>query len=107
MPAWATAGKTLSSITRTDEELSIVCAEKLVPTGVKQAAGWRLLKVEGPLDFSLVGVLASIARPLAEAAVSIFAISTHHTDYVLVREVQLATALQALQAAGHAVRAAY
>jgi uncharacterized protein len=104
VPGWATAGNTFVSITRTDEELSIVCEESLVPSDVPQEAGWRRFKVEGPLDFSLVGILAAIAQPLATAAVSIFAISTHNTDYVLVKDAQIETALQALRNAGHAVR---
>ena len=91
------------AIVRTAEELSIVCAEQAVPPGVICQRGWRGLKVAGPLDFALTGVLASLAGPLAEAAVSIFAISTYDTDYLLIREVQLDTAIDALRRAGHAV----
>lgn len=73
------------SVTRTDTELSIVCDEKIVPPGVKSEKGWRALKVEGPLDFALTGILASLVNPLADADISIFAISTFETDYVLVK----------------------
>ena len=66
--------------------------------------GWRALAVAGPLDFGLTGILASLASPLAAAGVSIFAISTYDTDYVLVREQALAVAIDALRAAGHDVR---
>jgi uncharacterized protein len=65
--------------------------------------GWRALVVRGPLDFALTGVLASLATPLAEAGVSIFALSTYDTDYVLVREAQLRDAVAALAAAGNDV----
>ena len=92
------------SITRTNEELSIVCLESSAPAGVKQEPGWKMFKVEGPLDFGLTGVLAAIARPLADASISIFSIATFNTDYVLVKDAQVAEAVKALRAAGHTVR---
>lgn len=101
-PAWATQGA-FWSITRTAGELSIVCAEESVPPGVTCQPGWRGLQVAGPLDFSLTGVLASLAAPLAEAGVSIFAISTYDTDFLLVREEQLEVAVDVLRRAGHTV----
>ena len=103
IPAWA-AGGTFSSITRTPDELSIVCEERLAPDDGKSEGGWRALQVAGPLDFALVGILAAIAAPLAEAGVSIFAVSTFDTDYVLVKESNLARAIDALRDAGHEVR---
>jgi hypothetical protein len=63
--------------------------------------GWRAIKVAGPLDFSLTGILATLASPLAEAGISLFAVSTYDTDYVLVREVDLGRAQAVLRAAGH------
>ena len=102
MPSWATPDGFLA-IVRTAEELSIVCAEQAVPLGVTCQRGWRGLKVMGPLDFALTGVLASLAGPLAEAGVSIFAISTYDTDYLFVRGEQLDTAIDALRRAGFAV----
>ena len=104
IPAWVSALPGFCSITRTGEELSIVCPEKVVPAGVKQETGWRIFKVEGPLDFGLTGVLAAVAAPLAQAGISIFSIATFNTDYVLVKDTQVAEAVQALQAAGHIVR---
>jgi hypothetical protein len=104
IPAWASDARSLVSITRTPEELTIVCPAILVPPAVKQEAGWRALKVAGPLDFGLTGVLASILDPLARAGVSIFAVSTYNTDYVLVPEAKVDTALQALRAAGHRLK---
>ncbi|MBS1854339.1 MAG: ACT domain-containing protein [Acidobacteria bacterium] len=102
IPPWAAGGAFLS-ITRTADELSVVCAESAAPGDARCERGWRALKVEGPLDFALTGILASIAVPLADARVGIFAVSTFDTDYVLVKEDSLAEALRALTAAGHTV----
>ena len=102
VPAWASGGP-FSSVTRTSDELSVVCAEGLAPEGVRCENGWRAFQVAGPLEFSLTGILAAIAAPLADASVSIFAISTFDTDYVLVKEENLAKAAEALRAAGHRV----
>lgn len=99
LPAWLPRDGFLS-ITRTSDELSIVVDEQALPGRVTAETGWRMLKVLGPLDFSLVGVLASLANPLAAAGVSIFAISTYDTDYLLVREAQFPLALAALAEAG-------
>ena len=89
------------SVTRTDEGYSIVLPEESVPAGWKAERGWRCLKVQGPLDLDLTGVLSSIAVPLAEAGVSIFTLSTYDTDYILIREGDLEKAKRALQASGH------
>jgi hypothetical protein len=105
VPAWALDARSLVSITRTPEELSIVCRAELVPATVKQEAGWRAFRIEGPLDFGLTGILASVLEPLAQAGVSIFAVSTYNTDHVLVREAKLDAAIEALRAAGHRVKA--
>jgi uncharacterized protein len=99
-PGWA-AGGAFTSVTRTADELSIVCREDSVPGDVASSRGWRALKVAGPLDFGLSGILSSLASPLAAAGVSIFAVSTHDTDYVLVRDESLGRAVQALTEAGH------
>jgi len=85
IPSWATKSE-IFSITRTADELSIVCNENTLPPNIKAEKGWRAFKVEGPLDFSLTGILASLANPLAKAKISIFAISTYDTDYILVKE---------------------
>ena len=102
VPNWAMSDG-FHAIVRTAEKLSIVCAEQAVPAGVTSERGWRGLKVAGPLDFALTGVLASLTGPLAEAGVSIFAISTYDTDYLLIREEQLNTAIDALRRAGFAI----
>ena len=103
MPAWAVAGE-FFCITRSPEELSIVCAENLVPAereGVLIEGGWTALRLEGPFPFAMTGVLASFIQPLADAGISVFAISTFDTDYVLVKTDSLKGALTALGAAGH------
>lgn len=100
VPDWATAGN-FFSVTRTNEELSVVCNEGLVPSGVQVEGGWRGLKVEGPLDFSLTGILAGLASTLAKAGISLFAISTYDTDYILVKDQDLARTVEALQQAGY------
>jgi uncharacterized protein len=92
------------SLTHAGDERSLVCAEEHAPiTGGRVSRGWRVLAVEGPLDFALVGVTASLAAPLAQAGVSILPIATHDTDYVLVPGNRLDDALAALGAAGHDV----
>lgn len=91
------------SITKTDTELSVVCDESAVPPGVTAQRGRRALRVEGPLDFSLTGVLASIVAPLATAEVSIFVLSTYDTDYLLIAGSDLDRAVPALEQAGHTI----
>ena len=105
VPEWAMIGEFVS-ITHTNDELSIVCAAANVPSDVKADRDWRALKVEGPLDLALTGVLASLANPLAAAQINIFAISTFDTDYLLVKGYNLARACEALQQAGQVVRTA-
>ena len=102
IPAWAMAGS-FSSITRTTEELSIVCDQAVVPDGVRCERDWRCFKLAGPIPFTMVGVLASLVTPLADAGISVFAISTFDTDYVLVKEAEYQTAVASLRRAGHSV----
>ncbi len=103
IPAWASGPGAFLSITRTAEELSLACPAAGVPPGVKQEGPWRAFKVEGPLDFALTGVLASLATPLTQAGVSLFAVATYNTDYVLVKTDKLPAATAALRAAGHRI----
>jgi ribosomal protein S18 acetylase RimI-like enzyme len=102
-PPWATAAR-FYSVTRAPDELSVVCPEEIVPDGVMHEGGLRALKLGGTFDLEQVGVLASVAVPLAGAGVSIFVLSTFDTDYVLVKEHQLETAIAALSEHGHEVR---
>ena len=103
LPAWSQAGP-LVSVTRTPQELSVVCAEASIPSDVKAQRDFRCLRVLGPLAFGEAGVLESIASPLAHAGVSIFALSTYDTDYLLVADAELEAGLTALSDAGHVVR---
>lgn len=100
IPAWANAGHFVS-VTRTPDELSIVCAEASVPAGVQCERGYAGIRVAGTLAPEMVGVLASMAGPLADAGIPILAIGTYDTDYVLVRADDLARAMEALRGAGH------
>ena len=102
IPAW-TSSEAFVSITRTIEELSIVCAEKIVPEEVKCARSWRCLRVAGTMDFSVVGILASLVAPLAAAQIGVFTISTFDTDYLLLREKDFANALDVLRQTGHSI----
>jgi uncharacterized protein len=104
IPDWVDRAGDFVSITRTPDELSIVCASDAVPPGVPVEGPWRAFKVQGPLVMTLIGVVATLANPLADAGISIFAISTYDTDYVLVHEPDLDAAIEALIAAGHIVQ---
>jgi hypothetical protein len=103
LPSWGDP-TTFLSCTWTASELSVVAPERVVPEGVRCERGWRALRVCGPLDFSQVGVLASLVVPLAERAVSVFVVSTFETDYLLVRDRQLDAAIEVLLEAGHRLR---
>ena len=96
VPDWGMVGD-FWSVTRTADELSVVCAERSVPDGVVAELGWRALKIEGPLDFGMVGVLAGLTAVLAEAGISIFAVSTYDTDYILVKSGDVAEAVRVLR----------
>jgi hypothetical protein len=98
-PAWAFSGAFVS-LTRTPEEVSVVCGEAQVPGDVPGDRGWRILRLQGPFPLESVGVLASVAGPLAEAGISIFVVSTHDTDYVLVKEASVERALAVLAGGG-------
>ena len=102
IPQWATQGP-FFSVTHTGDELSVVTELSRVPVGVQSQAGWRVLKVHGPFVLSEIGVLASLAAPLAEAKISLFAVSTFDTDYLLVASETLSAAIATLERAGHLV----
>jgi hypothetical protein len=100
VPAWATKGE-FTSITRTADELSIVCPAGNLPDDVGAQRRWICLKLEGPFPFSETGVLVSFIEPLSASAIPIFAISTYDTDYVLIQEEFVTMAIRTLQQAGH------
>jgi hypothetical protein len=85
------------SVTRTAQELSIVCTENTVSDCIKVQKDMRAFKIEGPLRFTLKGVLVSLLNPLSERGISVFAISTYDTDYLLVQEEDLLSAIEVLQ----------
>lgn len=99
------AGSSFFSVTRTDAEISVVCLEDAAPPEGRIETDWRALEVAGPLDFAMVGVMASLTAPLADVDVSVFVVSTYDTDYVLVHAAALERAVEALRAAGHTVHA--
>jgi len=100
VPAWA--GSTVfSSVTRTSDELSIICPAASVPTNIKAERDWRLFKFQGPFAFTETGILASVLAPLAAAKIGILAIATFDTDYLLVKSPKVAEAQRVLSAAGH------
>ncbi|HEV7908457.1 MAG TPA: ACT domain-containing protein [Pseudonocardiaceae bacterium] len=93
----------LVSVTRTSVELSIVCPSEGAPQVEASQAGWRLLTVRGPLEFTLTGIMAALSGELAAAGVSLFAMSTYDTDHLLVKAFDLDRAVLALRTAGHEV----
>ncbi|MDK2868717.1 MAG: uncharacterized protein PWP51_1868 [Clostridiales bacterium] len=99
LPVWALKDP-FFSITKTADELSVVCSQSSVPEGVQCEADWCSLKVLGPLDFSLIGILSKISGVLAEAAISIFAVSTYDTDYIMLKSSKLDAAVAALSQNG-------
>lgn len=102
IPAWACGG-TFWALTRTPDELSLVCPQAAVPADVISERDWCCLKVAGPLDFAATGILATLAGPLAQAGISLFALSTYDTDYLLVKADRLTQAVEVLRQAGHTV----
>ena len=97
LPGWVDWSDPFVTVSRTHDELSVVCPAVRVPEDVQAERGWRGFKVEGPVDFALTGILARLAAPLAEAGISLFAISTYDTDYLLVRAADLEDATAVLR----------
>lgn len=102
IPAWAQSSP-FFSVTRTADELSVLCHEAAVPATLAAQRGFRCFKIRGPLEFSAVGILDSLTGPLARARISIIALSTYDTDYLLVAEANLDAAVGVLRGAGHTV----
>jgi hypothetical protein len=104
-PAWTSAPGAFTSVTRTAEELSIVCEEARLPArgsdGLTNEAGFALLKIQGPFPLDVVGVLSSVVGPLAQAGINVLALATFDTDYLLVKRAHLPRAIATLVEAGH------
>jgi uncharacterized protein len=96
-------GDPFFAMLRSGDELTIVCAQEKVPAEVQHEPGWRALKMEGVFAFNETGVLESVLKPLAEANIGIFALSSFETDYVLVKSEDIEKARPALERAGHAI----
>jgi hypothetical protein len=105
LPVWATAAPWWS-ITHTSDELSVVCVESCVPAGVTASRGWRALRFAGPLPLDQTGILSSVSAPLAAEHISVFALATYDTDYVLIPSAQRTAAIAARERAGHSVGSA-
>jgi hypothetical protein len=103
IPDWAFQGG-LFSVTRTKDELSIVCPLINVPKGIICNQGWSCLKIKGPLDLSSTGIISSITATLERENISLFSISTYDTDYVMVKEKDLEKAIFALTEGGHRIQ---
>src|SRR3954463_13006209 len=101
VPEWVRSSDVFVSITRTADELSIVCPSSWIPPAVKHEPDWSVIKLHGPFPFTAIGVLASFTAALAAARISVFAISTFDTDYILVKAGRASDARDALVAAGH------
>ncbi len=98
LPNWLRESGSFFSVTGTVDETSLVCRDELIPANCLSERGFRLFKVEGPLDFSLTGILSSLLNPLAAAGIAVFTISTYDTDYLMIKEDKLETAISALGA---------
>lgn len=102
IPIWSTSCE-FFSITKTDDELSVVCEETKIPDNIIAERNWRIIKILGPLDFSLVGILSKISKALADNNISIFAISTYDTDYILVKNNDIDNAIKVLKRANYSI----
>lgn len=103
IPSWALSSD-FYTISKTNDELSVVCESQYVPAGIKQDGNWRLLKIAAVLDLSLTGITAKFSTALANAGVNLCVIATYETDYILVKQEKLQTAITALQDAGFIVQ---
>ena len=103
LPGWAAKRRGFLTVSRTPDELSIITVQHAVPAGVRCERDYQAIRVRGPLSTNLVGILLSILQPLAEARISVLAISTYDTDYVLVKTRNLPAAVEALRGAGHQI----
>lgn len=101
IPDWAWEAKQFLTISRTEQELSITADAEVIPASVPSQRGYRAFRVRGTIGFGLVGLLSSIMRPLAEAGIAVLSISTHDTDYVLVKQDAVDHARAVLERAGH------
>ncbi len=110
MPSWAIealAGPGFCSVTRTEQELSVVGPAELVPPETLAMRDWACFWLHGPFDFDETGILAALLNPLAKAGVGIFAVSTYDTDYILVKQANTELAIRVWRDAGHGIDGAH
>ena len=101
-PGWAD-GAGFVSISRTDEELSIVCLQNRIPASIMQDRDWTCFRLQGPFAFDETGVVLSVIRPLSENKIGVFVVSTFDGDHLLVKASDEASSILYLTAAGHTV----
>jgi hypothetical protein len=102
IPDWAVAAS-LCSITRTEKELTVVCSQKIIPADIKHDCDWKCFRIDGSFDLNQIGVISSLAAPLAQAGISIFVISSYDTDYILVKDEKVEQAVAMLNDNGHSI----
>ena len=102
LPNWVFSSS-FYTVSKTADELAVVCEEDLVQDEIAKSVGWRLLKINAVLDLSLTGITAQFSTALAKAGVNLSVIATYNTDYILVEEAKLTTAIEALRGAGFEV----
>ena len=102
IPDWAVTAS-LCSITRTDKELTVVCPQNIIPADIKHERDWRCFRIDGSFDLNQIGVISSLAAPLAQAGISIFVVSSYDTDYILVKEQKVEQAVAVLSDNGHSI----
>src|SRR5262249_6031296 len=102
LPMWS-VDNSLFSVTRTPDEVSVVCHQDLVPEDIRREGGWLCFRVCGTIDFALIGVLASLVSPLANVGVAVFVLSTFDTDYLLVKEQDADRVIDELIRCGHSI----
>lgn len=100
IPDWVWRGR-FASVTRTHDELSIFCEESVVPDAIDGTGGWRAIRVAGQIAMEISGVISGLTLPLAAKQISLFSISTHDTDYLVIREDRLDDAMDILSRSGH------
>ena len=102
IPEWSVK-TSLCSITRTNKELTIVCSQSIIPSDCEYNPNWRCFRIDGSFDLNQIGIISSLAAPLAQADISIFVISTYDTDYILVKEEKVERAIAVLNDYGNEV----
>ena len=91
------------SITRTEKKLTVVCPQNIIPADIEHERDWRCFRIDGSFDLNQIGVISSLAAPLAQAGISIFVVSSYDTDYILVKEEKVEQAIAVLSGDGHSI----